>query len=155
MNGFSLVSARGQRLHLPRPQQDCLRVRTCRSRCSVRRNPLPQWIQIRAFARPVWGDGDGISEYLEKGRSGLLPGRLFSPSGDPKTAPPTAFSPQQLDTTHSYSIMLSKTFFPGVAVVTGAGGTGMYSKECVVGASLTPCRHWGCRGSRVSGSGMR
>lgn len=52
-------------------------------------------------------------------------------------------------------MMLSKTLFPGVAVVTGAGGTGLFCMECVADVWLTPCRHRGCRSTRLSGGWMR
>lgn len=101
---FGVWEDRGQRF-LDYPQafrlQRYLRVRTWRSKCSVRRNPRPQWTQIRAFApRPdVWGDGDGMgdSEYLEKGREVDLRGKSWSwgiaesasPSGDSNSSRPT------------------------------------------------------------------
>jgi hypothetical protein len=41
-----------------------LRVRTWRSKCSVRRKARPQCTQMRAFVprAAFWGDGDGIDD---------------------------------------------------------------------------------------------
>jgi hypothetical protein len=70
------------------PTPEYLRVRTWRSKCSVRRKALPQCTQIRAFARPDWTGGGMARSHLEKRRKW----RTAEVRSRPQAVTPTAHS---------------------------------------------------------------
>ena len=103
--------------------------------------------------------GMASSEYLEKGKSGLAAATFLVSNAVTPTPHSPFCTPHRATVTTVITIcigiMLGKTLFPGVAVVTGAGGSGRNPTGLSVGHELISCRHRSCRRARIGSRRMQ